>query len=99
MIRVLVVDDDFRVAQLHAAYVQQVEGFEMVGLAHTAADAIRLAAELKPDAGATYYGIGLAQRKLGDFRAAKQAFKTYLRLTPSAPQRAELEAWIAKWGG
>jgi response regulator of citrate/malate metabolism len=49
MIRVLVVDDDFRVAQLHAAYVRQVEGFEMVGLAHTAADAIRLASELKPD--------------------------------------------------
>ena len=58
-----------------------------------------IAAELKPDDGAAYYGIGLAQRKLGDFRAAKQAFKTYLQLTPSAPERAELEAWIAKWGG
>jgi tetratricopeptide (TPR) repeat protein len=58
-----------------------------------------IAAELKPNAGAAFYGVGLAQRKLGDFRAAKQAFKTYLRLTPSAPERAELEAWIHKWGG
>ena len=49
MIRVLVVDDDFRVAQLHAAYVGAVRGFEVVGTAHTAADAVRLAAELEPD--------------------------------------------------
>ena len=49
MIRVLVVDDDFRVAQLHASYVEAADGFEVVGLAHTAADAVRLAGELGPD--------------------------------------------------
>ena len=49
MIRVLVVDDDFRVAQLHASYVAAADGFEVVGLAHTAADAVRLAEELGPD--------------------------------------------------
>jgi response regulator of citrate/malate metabolism len=49
MIRVLVVDDDFRVARLHASYVDQVDGFETAGLAHTAADALRMARELKPD--------------------------------------------------
>ena len=49
MIRVLVVDDDFRVAQLHASYVAAVPGFEVVGTAHTAADAVRLAGELAPD--------------------------------------------------
>ena len=49
MIRVLVVDDDFRVAQLHASYVAAADGFEVVGLAHTAADAVRLAGELAPD--------------------------------------------------
>lgn len=49
MIRVLIVDDDFRVARLHASYVDQVDGFETAGLAHTAADALRLAGELKPD--------------------------------------------------
>jgi tetratricopeptide (TPR) repeat protein len=58
-----------------------------------------IAAELRPDDGAAFYGIGLAQRKLGDFGAAKQAFKTYIRLNPAAAERAELEAWIAKWGG
>jgi two-component system CitB family response regulator len=49
MIRVLVVDDDFRVAGLHAAYVGSVPDFEVVGTAHTAADALRLAEELAPD--------------------------------------------------
>lgn len=49
MIRVLVVDDDFRVARLHASYVEQLDGFEAVGLAHTAVDAVRLAGELQPD--------------------------------------------------
>lgn len=48
-IRVLVVDDDFRVADLHARYVGAAEGFEVVGTAHTAADALRLADELAPD--------------------------------------------------
>ncbi len=41
--------DDFRVAGLHASYVAQAEGFEVVGTAHTAADALRLAAEVHPD--------------------------------------------------
>lgn len=49
MIRVLVVDDDFRVAQLHATYVGSVPDFEVVGVAHTASDALRLAEELEPD--------------------------------------------------
>jgi response regulator of citrate/malate metabolism len=48
-ITVLVVDDDFRVNGIHAAYTRRVEGFEVVGQAHTAADALRLAAELAPD--------------------------------------------------
>lgn len=48
MIRVLVVDDDFRVARLHAAMVERVPGFEVTGLAHTAAEALTAAAELRP---------------------------------------------------
>ena len=49
MIRVLVVDDDFRVAQLHAAMVERLQGFQVVGIAHTAADALALADQQRPD--------------------------------------------------
>ena len=35
MIGVLVVDDDFMVARIHARFVEQTDGFEVVGTAHT----------------------------------------------------------------
>ncbi|MFC9425539.1 response regulator [Streptomyces sp. NPDC056987] len=40
MIDVLVVDDDFRVAEINAAYVAQVPGFRVRARAHTAAQAL-----------------------------------------------------------
>ncbi|MER6618088.1 response regulator [Streptomyces xantholiticus] len=40
MIDVLVVDDDFRVAEINAAYVTKVPGFRAAGRAHTAAEAL-----------------------------------------------------------
>ncbi|MFB7310743.1 response regulator [Streptomyces sp. NPDC056192] len=40
MIDVLVVDDDFRVAEINAAYVAKVSGFRVVARAHTAAQAL-----------------------------------------------------------
>ena len=46
---VLVVDDDYRVASVHVGFVEAVPGFRVVGQAHTAADAVRLACELRPD--------------------------------------------------
>jgi two-component system CitB family response regulator len=48
-VRVLVVEDDFRVARLHADLVDSVEGMQVVGVAHTAADALALAAAEHPD--------------------------------------------------
>ena len=39
MIRVLVVEDDFRVAQLHADFAEQVPEFRVAGTAHSAAEA------------------------------------------------------------
>jgi two-component system CitB family response regulator len=48
-IRVLVVEDDFRVARLHADLVGTVEGMAVVGVAHTAADALALAEAEHPD--------------------------------------------------
>ncbi|MGA8256973.1 MAG: response regulator, partial [Nocardioides sp.] len=49
MIRVLIVDDDFMVARIHARFVEQVDGFEVAGTAHTGADALRLVDEANPD--------------------------------------------------
>ncbi|MER8070566.1 response regulator [Streptomyces sp. NPDC094034] len=40
MIDVLVVDDDFHIAEINAAYVAQVRGFRVIGRAHTAAQAL-----------------------------------------------------------
>ncbi|MFE0102612.1 response regulator [Streptomyces sp. NPDC059009] len=49
MIEVLVVDDDVRVADVNAAYVEKVPGFRVAGKAHSAADALRLTGELTVD--------------------------------------------------
>ena len=49
MIRTLIVDDDFRVAGLHRAYVEKVPGFTVVGEAGTGTDALRLIATTRPD--------------------------------------------------
>jgi response regulator of citrate/malate metabolism len=45
MIRVVVVDDDYRVANVHAQYVDEVAGFQVVGIAHTARAAVETTAQ------------------------------------------------------
>ncbi|MBO0907902.1 response regulator [Arthrobacter sunyaminii] len=49
MIRVLIIDDDFMVAKVHAGFVQQAEGFQAVGVAHTGAAALNEVVRLRPD--------------------------------------------------
>lgn len=49
MIRTLIVDDDFRVAGVHAGFVAEVTGFEVIGVAHSGAEARVRARELDPD--------------------------------------------------
>jgi response regulator of citrate/malate metabolism len=48
-IRVLVVDDDFMVARVHAGFVNRIAGFTAVGMAHTGATALQAVDELHPD--------------------------------------------------
>ena len=49
MIPTLVVDDDYRVAGIHAASVDRVPGFHCVGEAHTAAEARTAIHDLEPE--------------------------------------------------
>ena len=49
MIRTLVVDDDFRVADINAEFVEKTPGFEIIGRAHTAKAAYEAVVELSPD--------------------------------------------------
>ncbi|MCG7597794.1 response regulator [Mycobacterium sp. PSTR-4-N] len=46
---VLVVDDDFMVAEIHRRFVDRVDGFRVVGVARTGGEALRAARELRPD--------------------------------------------------
>ena len=49
MIRTLVVDDDFRVASIHAAYVERIPGFSVVGKVHSANSIVNSIGPLRPD--------------------------------------------------
>jgi response regulator of citrate/malate metabolism len=49
VIRIVVVDDDFRVAALHRVYAERVPGFSVVGEARTGADALALVDRVRPD--------------------------------------------------
>ena len=49
MIGVLIVDDDFMVAKVHAGFVSALEGFEVVGTASTGSQALEDIVRLRPD--------------------------------------------------
>lgn len=49
MIDVLIVDDDFMVAKIHQGFVEQTPGFQVIGVAHTGAEALDTAERLQPD--------------------------------------------------
>jgi len=49
MIRVLVVDDDYLAASIHRSYIERHADFEVVGEAHTGAEALALVEQLRPD--------------------------------------------------
>ena len=45
---VLIVDDDFMVAEIHRRFVEQVDGFRAVGVTRTGAEALTAVQELRP---------------------------------------------------
>jgi response regulator of citrate/malate metabolism len=49
MIGVLIVDDDFMVAKVHAGFVAALDGFEVIGTAATGAQALEQIQRLRPD--------------------------------------------------
>jgi two-component system CitB family response regulator len=49
MIRVVVIDDDYRVAGIHAAYVDRIDGFTTISQAHTGAEAMAAVDRHQPD--------------------------------------------------
>lgn len=48
-IRVLIVEDDLRISELHRRFTEKTEGFEVVGIANTLAGAEEMAEVLAPD--------------------------------------------------
>ena len=49
MIRALVVDDDFMVAELHSDFTARVPGFQVVGIAHSGGEALAAIERQRPD--------------------------------------------------
>jgi response regulator of citrate/malate metabolism len=49
VIRTLIVDDDPMTASIHRSYVERVNGFEVVGEAHSGREALELTVRLVPD--------------------------------------------------
>ena len=48
MIKVLVIDDDFMVAKVHSGFVNSIDGFAVVGVAHNGAEAVKAVESLNP---------------------------------------------------
>jgi len=48
-IRTLIVEDDFRVAEIHRGFIERLPSFAVVGVAHTASDALAHAESDRPD--------------------------------------------------
>ena len=48
-LRVLIIDDDIRIAEIHRRYVEKIEGFDVVGIANNLEDAQSQLDVLEPD--------------------------------------------------
>ncbi|BBY62888.1 response regulator [Mycolicibacterium helvum] len=59
MINVLIVEDEPLIAEAHRTYLARLQGFTVVGLAHTARDAMRIAAEAESPVDLVLLDLGL----------------------------------------
>ena len=48
-IRTLIVEDDFRVAEIHRGFLERIPSFSVAGVAHTATEGLALAERERPD--------------------------------------------------
>ncbi|BBY59468.1 response regulator [Mycolicibacterium sarraceniae] len=59
MINVLIVEDEPLIAEAHRTYLTRLQGFTVVGLAHTARDAMRIASEAETPVDLVLLDLGL----------------------------------------
>lgn len=59
MITVLIVEDEPLIAEAHRTYLTRLQGFTVVGLAHTARDAMRIASEAEAPVDLVLLDLGL----------------------------------------
>ncbi|WP_319435428.1 response regulator [Mycobacterium sp. RTGN5] len=59
MINVLIVEDEPLIAEAHRTYLTRLQGFTVVGLAHTARDAMRIASEAESPVDLVLLDLGL----------------------------------------
>jgi response regulator of citrate/malate metabolism len=59
MITVLIVEDEPLIAEAHRTYLTRLQGFTVVGLAHTARDAMRMASEAESPVDLVLLDLGL----------------------------------------
>ena len=97
-VRVLIVEDDPRIARLHRSFVERVPGYEVVGMATDLADAMVQAAALEPDLALLdlYLPDGSGLDLLASVRAAGQTFDVILITAAREPEtlQAALRAGV-----
>ena len=59
MINVLIVEDEPLIAEAHRTYLTRLQGFTVIGLAHTARDAMRIASEAESPVDLVLLDLGL----------------------------------------
>ncbi len=91
-IRVLIVEDDLRISELHRRFTEKMDGFEIVGIANALGDAEEMAEVLAPDLVLLdlFFPEGNGLEFLGRLRA--RAYPIDVILITAAREMASLQA-------